>query len=107
MLEENEIIVETSVDNSTVGAHIDGATGGKRPKGVLGATAMEHFKNMPIAAMIEMSKHVADPVQFGKDLLTYIGAELSTAIRAEMADRIERQKAMSKDAKALMIEFKE
>lgn len=97
----------SGVDTETDIAYIESATEGKRPNRVTqkDTAKMEHFKNMPLVALVEMAKHATDPVQFGKDLLSYIGAELSTSIRAEMTARIEAHKEMSKGAKVLQIGF--
>ncbi len=66
---------------------------------------MEHFKTFTISAVVEMAKHTTDPVEYGKNILTFIGAELSEAIRTELAARIERQRQLVKDAKVLAIGF--
>src|SRR5262245_51555322 len=66
-----------------------------------GNMIMEALKSTSLENIIKIATQTNDPVGFGKALLTYIGAELSDAIRTELAARIEAQKAMTKEARVL------
>lgn len=66
---------------------------------------MENFKQMTLQQIIALAKHTEDPVTFGKQLLAFVGAELSDAIREELASREEKLKLMKRETKVLAIAF--
>ncbi len=66
---------------------------------------MDNLKQMTLQQIIAIARLTEDPVDFGKKLLSYVGAELSTAIREELNDRDEKLKLMRKETKVLAIAF--
>lgn len=66
---------------------------------------MESMKQLSVAQLVRIARLTEDPVQFGKDLLAFIGAELGAAVREEIAEREDRLKAMKRDTKVLSISF--
>ena len=66
---------------------------------------MEQLKQMTLEQILAITRHTQDPVSFGQQLLSYLGGELDTAIREELALREEHLKVMKREAKTLRITF--
>lgn len=66
---------------------------------------MENLKQMTLQEILAFARNARDPVEFGKSVLTYVGAELSSAIRDELGTREEQLKIMKRETKVLAIAF--
>ncbi len=66
---------------------------------------MDNLKSMTLQEIIAFARNSRDPVDFAKSVLTFVGAELGSVIREELATREEQLKLMKRETKVLAITF--